>query len=385
MVEPNGKRIRVWVQHFADRPHLMLQWLDPDTEKRKSKSAGTANPKDAEQARADLEYELNNGRYQEASRMTWEEFRAKFTEEYLGGRRPDTRRNYAATFDLFERLCGPARLRTITERTVSAFVAAMRKEPGRRTGSDGMMESTIKVRLQFLHTALAWAQEQKMIPTCPAFPSVRTPKRKPQPVPAESFERLLAKAPDDQLRAYLLCGWLAGLRLAEALALEWEETEKAPWVDLGRGRIVLPAAMVKAVEDQWVPLDAELRAALERLPRRGRKVFHFPSERREELTVNGVSQLVKALARKAGLKMTMKSLRRGFGCYYAARVPAQALQKLMRHASIKTTMDYYVNVDDAVEDAVRQRNTSRNSDRVTTTGTTDADAPTPCPPSVNSP
>jgi integrase len=61
--------------------------------------------------------------------------------------------------------------------------------------------------------------------------------------------------------------------------------------------------------------------------------------------------------------LTMKSLRRGFGCRYAARVPAQVLQKLMRHASIKTTMDYYANVDDAAMEAVpgAKRNMLRNT------------------------
>jgi hypothetical protein len=37
---------------------------------------------------------------------------------------------------------------------------------------------------------------------------------------------------------------------------------------------------------------------------------------------------------------------------YAGKVPAQVLQKLMRHSNIKVTMTYYANVDDAVEDAV---------------------------------
>jgi hypothetical protein len=59
----------------------------------------------------------------------------------------------------------------------------------------------------------------------------------------------------------------------------------------------------------------------------------------------------------------MKALRRGFACRYAARVPAQVLQKLKRHASLKTTMDYYANVDDAVVEAVlgARRNSSRNT------------------------
>src|SRR5262249_38934588 len=75
-----------------------------------------------------------------------------------------------------------------------------------------------------------------------------------------------------------------------------------------------------------------------------------------------VSHRVTATARRAGVKLTMKSLRRGFGCYWAGRVPAQVLQKLMRHANISLTMTYYANVDDAAMDAVlgNRRNTSRN-------------------------
>src|SRR5262245_44562797 len=116
------KRITVWVQRFQDRPALMLQWIDPDTGRRKSRSARTASERAAEKARADLEYELNHGQYQEASRMTWEHFRGLFEEEYLPGVRPGTRDVYRVTLDAFERICNPGRLRSVTERTVSAFL-----------------------------------------------------------------------------------------------------------------------------------------------------------------------------------------------------------------------------------------------------------------------
>jgi hypothetical protein len=148
------KHVTVWVQHFADRPFLMPQWHDPDTGKRKSKSAQTNNPVQAERRRAELEYELNHGLYQEASAMSWERFRGLFEAEYVAGGRLNTRRNYAATLDLFEQICSPGRLRSTSERTLSLFVAGLRKEPGRARGSEGMLPSTIKARLQFLHTAL---------------------------------------------------------------------------------------------------------------------------------------------------------------------------------------------------------------------------------------
>jgi integrase len=376
------KRITVWVQRFKDRPTLMLQWLDPDTGKRKSKSAETADEKVAEDRRVDLEADLNAGRYAEASRMTWEGFRELFEAEYVAGRRENTRRNYRVMMDLFDQVCNPKSLRSISERTISAFVAGLRKLPG--YGGGTMQASSIKLRLQFLHTALQWAADQKLIPQCPGFPAVKVPKKRPQPVPAESFERLLAKAPDSQMRAFLLCGWLAGLRLNEALALEWQETEKAPYLDPVRDRVVFPAEVVKADEDQWVPLDPELWAALDALPRTGRKVFRFDAvdgRGQREVCDITVCARVRDLAQTAGVKLTMKSLRRGFGCRYAARVPAQVLQKLMRHASIKTTMDYYANVDDAAMQAVLgdKRNGLRNSRAGGEAETCKPSGENPCP------
>src|SRR5262249_26445796 len=167
------------------------------------------------------------------------------------------------------------------------------------------------------------------------------------------------KAPDAQLRAFLLCGWLAGLRRLEAAGLEWEETALAPYLDLGRDRIVLPAALVKAAEDQWVPLDPFLKEALLALPRHGQKVFRFVNGRGEPVAPSTISQLVVDLAKQAGVKLSMRSLRRGFGCRYAGKVPAQVLQRLMRHANIATTMAFYANVDDAVEEAVLGRKEDR--------------------------
>jgi integrase len=364
------RRVKVWIQRFKDRPTLMLQWLDPATGKRKSESAKTTNEKEAEEKRQDKEYELNHGLHQDVSRMSWERFRDLFDEEYAGGLRPATRERYTDVFDLFEELARPAGLRSINERTVSAFTAALRQKPTH--GREGMAPSTIRVTLQFLRTALNWAADQKLIPRCPKFPSVKVPRKKPQPIPAESFERLVDKAPDQNTRAFLLTGWLAGLRLSEALALEREPTDAAPYLDPANGRIVLPAEVAKSVEDQWVPLDAQLAKVLDALPREGPKVFRFLAPDGHDLTLGAVSMRIIRLAKAAGVKLSMHSLRKGFGCYYAARVPAQVLQKLMRHGDIKTTMTFYANVDGAAVDAVRARsagqpvqmidcNTSRNT------------------------
>jgi integrase len=111
-------------------------------------------------------------------------------------------------------------------------------------------------------------------------------------------------------------------------------------------------------------LDPELRRVLLALPRQGRKVFRFISRQTKgPLSQEALCCRISALAKAAGVKLTMKTLRKGFGCRYAGKVPAQVLQKLMRHSNIAITMDYYANVDAAVEEAVLgpRRNTSRNT------------------------
>lgn len=56
------------------------------------------------------------------------------------------------------------------------------------------------------------------------------------------------------------------------------------------------------------------------------------------------------LGKLTGVKLTFKSLRRGFGCYWAARVSAQVLQKA--HAASSHQLDH---------DVLRERGRCRDS------------------------
>jgi integrase len=349
-------RVNVWVQRFSDRPALVLQWFDPDTGRRKSKSAGTASEDEAEQQRSDLEYELNHGKFQEASRIDWDRFRQLFETEYLPGLREKTRIKYATVLDVFEQIVSPKKLRSITERTLSAFVTGMRerKRPGGRVGLAPM---TMRNYLVALKTALSWAVGQKLLPAVPKFPAIKVPKKKPQPIPVEAFDRLLEQAPDDYWRAYLLCGWWGGLRLEEARHLRRELSEEHPWLDLEGNRVVLPAAFAKSAEDQSVPLHPVLREALEKLPVTGPRIFAFRSRKGGDwLSGSGISQRVRLMAKRAGVKLSMHRLRKGFGCRVAKQLGkgnAPILHALMRHSSMQITMDYYASVDDALQDAIK--------------------------------
>lgn len=351
------ERITVYLLRPKDRPTYQLQWLDPDTHRRRTESADTADADAAERKRADKEYELNHGMADQASRMTWDRFRDLFESEYVAGLRERTQEKYGTVLDVFEQLCTPCTVGGVSERTLSLFVKAMRerKLSGGRIGLAAMTQRNYLVAMK---TAMLWAVSQRLIPKLPTFPTVKVPKKKPQPIPAESFERLLTKAPDELWRAYLLCGWWGGLRLSECREMRWEHTDEWPWIDFEGNRIVLPAEFVKAAVDQWVPLHPVLRQALAALPRTSPLVFPFRSRKGGgRLSRPGVTKRISLMAKAAGVKLSMHRLRKGFGCRVAKQLGkgnAPLLHELMRHSSMQITMDYYASVDDVKQMAINE-------------------------------
>jgi integrase len=333
------KRITVYLLRPRDRPTFQLQWVDPDTGRRKSRSAGTDDAELAEKVRADLEYELNHGLAREPSKMPWAEFRRQYEQEKLATLRERTREKAGNVFDSFEAFIGDRKLGDISERTVSKYTVFLR-EKGRKV-------TTISGHLAYLRAALGWAASQKLIIAAPKVVMPKLPRKQAiRKIVAEEFERLVAVAPSEPWRALICTAWYTGMRRNEMLDLHWTADEGHPWVDFDTGRIRIPAAYCKADADSWVPMHPELVDILGPLRQdRGRAFRVSPSP-------DVVSRTFRQLARKAGLKITLHDLRRSFGSRYAAVVPAPVLQRLMRHADIKTTLQYYTDLDDALDGAI---------------------------------
>jgi integrase len=332
-------RITVYILEQKDRHFLKLEWVEPETGRRRSKSAKTANRADAEKARADLEYELNHGLASEPSKMPWERFRGLYEDEKLAGAREATRKKAGYVFDAFEELAHPRTLGVISERTLSRYATQLREK--------GYKPATIQGHLAYLRAALRWAADQKLIPAAPKVVMPKLSKKKIiRKIVAEQFERLLAVAPDDHWVAFLQTAWYTGMRRNEMLDLRWNGDAGTPWVDFSQNRIWIPAAYNKSDADQWVPLHPELAEILKQRRQDRGKLFSLSVSPRE------VSRKFTRLAKKAGLKISLHDLRRSFGSRYAAVVPAPVLQRLMRHADIKTTLAYYTNVDDVLEEAI---------------------------------
>jgi integrase len=191
------------------------------------------------------------------------------------------------------------------------------------------------------------------------FPNRKVAKKKPQPIASADFEKLLQQAPDLRSPADLRCGWWGGLRLSEALQLRCQRTSDQLWVHFEDNESVLPAEFVKSGGDQWIPLHLVLNAALEEFPRTGgERLFPFRSAKTKNyLSRSGVTNRIMLMAKRAGVKLSMHRLRRGFGCRVAKQLGkgnAPVLHRLMRHSSMQITMDYYASVDNALHDIVNQ-------------------------------
>jgi hypothetical protein len=233
------KRITVYVLQQGDRPFLKLEYVDPDTGCRRSKSAKTADPKDAEKARADWEYELNHGLHQEPSKMPWERFREIYEEEKLAGVREATRKKAGYVFDKFEELAHPRALGKITERTLSRYSVQLRE--------NGFKAATIQGHLAYLRAALRWAADQKFIQVAPKVTMPKVPKKTTvRKIVTEEFERLLAVSPDDAWTAFLQTAWYTGMRRNEMLDLTWDGARGTPWVDFGAAKIRIPPSTTRA-------------------------------------------------------------------------------------------------------------------------------------------
>lgn len=370
--------IKVHVVRKNDRDKLVMRYRCPDTGKTESRSTGTPNRRQAERIAAKWEAELQEGRYQRTPRMPWWEFRRHWEAAKLGTMKPSTASGYVSTLNEFARLCKPERLGDLTTARVTAFAAELRKnrtrtrtikkkgeKPKQIVETYRLTEASVARHLRHLKAVSRWAERNGLLPKAPSFemPARHSgaQRMKGRPITLEEFERMLASTAtivgDDAAASwkFLLRGlWWSGLRLGEAMALRWDHQPGGASVALdGRKSVlVFDSASQKSGKTQLVPLAPE---AVELLEPQQRPAGHvFTPERRDGAPmardVQKASKILSRIGAAAGIvtdPSTRKTasahdLRRAFGFRWSRRVMPATLRELMRHASIETTMTYYV-------------------------------------------
>ncbi|MBX3438255.1 MAG: site-specific integrase [Planctomycetaceae bacterium] len=358
--------------HVVDRGRrcLYLRFVDPVDGKVTERSSGVSRRREAERLAERWAAELKEGRARPATRIAWSEFRQQYEEEHLSSLSSMTDAAVSGTFNVAEQhlpILKGGKLSTLDESRISKLQNSLRRA--------GVAESTIAKHMRHLKAALNWAKRMRLIER---VPNIEMPKRarrsskqtpmKGRPLYTEEFERMLAAAPKviGELAApswrFLLEGlWWSGLRLGEALDLWWDRDDRLRLdfsIDPRFPMLQIPSELEKGNKDRLTPVAPEFARFLESVSldqRRGR-VFRLKTQRGadRQLSLPYVSKRITDLGRAANVRVSERGkvkyasahdLRRSFGDRWAARVMPPALQQLMRHDSIETTLRYYVGKD----------------------------------------
>lgn len=368
--------IRVTVTRYG-RTNLTFRWVDPETGKRKTRSAGTSNMKEARKAAGILEKELRDGKYTPPSRISWDEFTARYLEDAASRLRPKSQHMVRVTFSVIERYASPHRLADLTDARLEGVAAKLREA--------GRSPATIQSYWGMLRAALRWAAKKKMLAVVPSLNVTCPPKMKGRPVEPEEFQRMLnavpavvgdAAAPSWQFLLRAL--WWGGLRLGEALHLYWDREDMICVRMEGRRPMLrIPGTLQKSKRNELYPMAPELAKLLASVPasERAGSVFKlqweaerlgtrnagesetvpFPGDLNWACRVIGrfgrAAQVLTETVTKKDSKTgepklvqkyaTAHDLRRSFGFRWSALVMPAVLMKMMRHAQIATTMEFY--------------------------------------------
>ncbi len=220
-----SEEITVKVHSYGPNRPLSLVYFDPISGKKKAKSSGTTNWREAERLAGELEKELRSGRYAPASKVTWEQFIERYTHEKLSSLRPRTQQTALESLGKLAGLYKPDRLAKVNTALLSRFQAALRQAKAK--------ETTIARHLRHVKAALRWAERQGMLAKSPMIEMPKVAKgqslARSRAVTTEEYERMLTAVskvrPKDAADwERLITGvWLSGLRRGEAVALSWDE------------------------------------------------------------------------------------------------------------------------------------------------------------------
>lgn len=341
------KRIKVYVSADASRSSLQMYYRDPLTGRNVRRSTSTKRMAEAQRAAARWEEEVNASR-QNFGGISWDVFRAKFTDEHLGTKSASTQGNFRHAFNRFERDVG----HTVDIREITGIVLSTWQ---RKLVASGLRPASVASNLRCVRVALNWATKIGLLQSCPQVLMPAGATSRGRPVTLMEFVRLLRaipaefpECPGEAVR--LVKGlWLSGLRLDEALRLWWPDGagHGRPVVHLDGHRypcIQWPAASHKARRADLTPIPPDLTRFLQRTTNRTGLVWPLPLARStigKRISLAGRSSAVSVSASK---HLTAHDLRRTFGNRWALRVHPLLLRAMMRHRSMETTLRYYVDL-----------------------------------------
>jgi integrase len=191
--------------------------------------------------------------------------------------------------------------------------------------------NTIATYLNHLCIFSRWLLQEKYIDNDFSY-KIRPHKKEPMIIPDLVLRKLFLYLYIHSKEQYRLIKflYLTGFRKSEALNLQWHQ------IDFKTKAIYLENT--KAKRTDIFPLYPELEKLLNSIPKTSAKLFSYSGD--------GLKFYNRALDRLKLKHYSLHDLRRKFGTMMAERgLTPYELQRVMRHQNIKTTMQYYINID----------------------------------------
>jgi integrase len=331
-------------------------WYEPDGRKKcKSCGPGLDGKRRADRLRRKLEAELMTGTYQMHVMKTWDEFHAEYDAKVLSRLAPRSRDEALTALAHFKRIVKPVRLFALCTAHVDNFIAARRREPGKKQG-DLVSPATVNKDLRHLKAAFTKARKWGYVKDVPDFAMERTVKHLPTYVNGDHFAAIYAACerarmpqdlananPADWWRALIVMGYMTGWRIGDLLALRRDD------LDLKAGTAVTRGEDNKGGRDALVGLHPVVLDHLRKLAGFDTHVFPWNHNRRT------LDEEFHRIQKVAGIHLACRGthkhteachlygfhdLRRAFATMNADKLTPDALQTLMRHKSYQTTQVY---------------------------------------------
>lgn len=237
----------------------------------------------------------------------------------------DNKTLYKSAFKIFSTfLADDPLIRNLDENHLVAFSRYLREK--------GKSNSTISTYLNHLNIFFRWALKKRYIDK-PIELKIKVNRKEPRIIPDNHLHKLLWYLKVHNENQYRLIKFLVltGFRKSEALNLAWKD------IDFERNLIYLNNT--KAKRTDLFPIYDNLNKFLQTFPdKHTGKLFNYSKD--------GLDFFNRALKRLNLPAYSIHDLRRKFGTTLAEKgLTPYELQKLMRHQNIRTTMQYYINID----------------------------------------
>lgn len=370
------------------RSYFLAQWEDPITGKIKTRSTKTKVRREADRFAGRLEDELNAGTYKPKSHLTWKELVDRYLKEVSVSKARKTKYKMEGMNKWMVELIDPKYAHAVNADVISSFQSKLR--------DNNLKEPTIHGHLREVRKLLRWATKLELIPKTPhiEFPTV-VPAPKGRAITGEELDRFIAAIPKVVVIPefvasweYLATGlWWSGLRIEEAMLMEWSNDEfLCPDFTGRRPQFRIQAISEKGRAFRMLPMAPEFAEFLLATPEKERHGFIFnpltrPPHNRNDTgkgshrpTASHAGKVLSKIGKAAKIKVSTTKdasahdFRRAFGTRWAQRVFPLVLMEMMRHDDIETTQDYYLSQKaDDTADAVwnsawrQSTNTSANT------------------------